>query len=1313
MQQKSPPASLRKIKSSRTGISSSGKKKQSGIFSYNEKFYEQVLESMKEGVSLSDESGIIVYTNSAEDKMFGYRRGELIGQHVTVQNKYNQDENQRIVGDIIKQLKIKGVWQGEFSNRKKNGKPFITAAKITALELNSKNYWLCVQEDITSDKQATDALMLAKAEAETERQRLRDLFMQAPAMIGIVRGPNHIYEFANSMYLDIVGKDQSIIGKPVREVFPELKNQGILEILDNVYQTGESFIGKEVLIKLDVSNTGKPQDLYFDFSYHASKNADGKIDGVLAHAVEVTSQVMARKKTEESEKHFRALIEHSADAIALTDAQGVVTYASSSVKKLLGYSSEEMEGKPGAIFMHPDDLEMTRLKLGGIMQKHGKALTVEHRAIHKDGSVIWLETTATNLFEEPSVGAVVTNFRDITERKLAEHKLSDTRNQLQAALAAGTIATWLWDIPRGVIMGDKNLAKFLGIKKSEAKNGLSTEAFIAAVHSEDRAYIHDYVSRVMESGENYEAEYRLVGKNGAVRWVIARGKVESDPKGNALRFQGVLMDITARKKVEERLRESEERAQAVFKEAATPMSVTTPDGRWLAFNRVYPSMFGYTAAQLKKLTFTDITHPDDRRIDAVNIKRLLSGELKEYKREKRYLHKDGSIVHAIVRATVVRDESGQPKYIIAVLQDITQRKLAEEMLRESEERFRASFEQAAVGMAHTGLDGKWLQVNQTLCSMLGYTKRQLLTKTFQDVTFPEDINRSNKILRQLLKGIAKTHSLEKRYVKKDGSVIWANLTLALVQDDAGNPKYFSSVIQDITQRKQMEESIQLSELRYRTMIEQSPLSTQILSPDGFTLKVNNAWEKLWGAKLEHLQGYNMLKDKQLVKLGIMPYIKQGFAGKPALVPAVRYEPSQTIPDASMVPFRWVRAFIYPVKDTKGTVREIVLIHEDITEEKKAQSALIESNERFRHLADSMPQIVWTARPDGFLDYYNKQWYEFTGFEEGYGDNSWQPILHPDDVRRCYDVWYDSVKTGKPYEIEYRFKDRFRPGKFRWFLGRALPIKDKDGTIVKWFGTCTDIEDVRRTLARKDELEKITTALTAQRAQLVLLNKAKDEFISVASHQLRTPATGVKQYLGMTLEGYAGKLTKQQRAFLTQAYESNERQINIVNDLLRVAKIDAGKVQLDKKKTNLVTMVESVIHEQKTKFKERHQKVLFTASQQKLYAEVDADKIRMVIENIIDNAGKYTHEKRTVRVSISKIKDNVCIAVQDEGVGVRKTDLMKIFNKFSRLDNPLSIKVGGTGLGLYWAKKITDLHGGIIEVDSVLNKGSVFTIKLPM
>ncbi|HVA10814.1 MAG TPA: PAS domain-containing sensor histidine kinase [Candidatus Dormibacteraeota bacterium] len=258
-----------------------------------------------------------------------------------------------------------------------------------------------------------------------------------------------------------------------------------------------------------------------------------------------------------------------------------------------------------------------------------------------------------------------------------------------------------------------------------------------------------------------------------------------------------------------------------------------------------------------------------------------------------------------------------------------------------------------------------------------------------------------------------------------------------------------------------------------------------------------------------------------------------------------------------------------------------------------------------------------------------------------------------------------------------------------------------------------MEDVTASSMLKIDLDETTANLIMQRDQLQALNEAKDEFISLASHQLRTPATAVKQYVGMLTHDYAGKVSEAQMSMLNIVYESNERQLEIIEDLLRVAKVDSGKIHLQKLPYDIVQQVELVIQAQAVLFKSRHQSVILNKPAKQIIAFVDQKLMLMVLENVLDNAGKYSGGGKQVTIDIEQ--NDVCttISIKDNGVGIRKSDRQKLFKKFSRIDNELSTSVRGTGLGLYWAKKILDLHDGSIEVTSVPNKGSTFIVKTPI
>ena len=225
--------------------------------------------------------------------------------------------------------------------------------------------------------------------------------------------------------------------------------------------------------------------------------------------------------------------------------------------------------------------------------------------------------------------------------------------------------------------------------------------------------------------------------------------------------------------------------------------------------------------------------------------------------------------------------------------------------------------------------------------------------------------------------------------------------------------------------------------------------------------------------------------------------------------------------------------------------------------------------------------------------------------------------------------------------------------------------------------------------------------------------AKDELLSLASHQLRTPATGVKQYVGMVLQGFAGRVPVAQRALLEKAYASNDRQLRIINEILHMAKIGAGRIVLAKQPTNINDLVTDVINEQRPDIEASRHSIAVKLSKQPLVLQVDVHMLRMAVENLLSNAIKYTLKGGHITVHTRADEDYAYISVSDTGIGIKAEDTDTIFQQFARLPNETSQQVSGTGIGLYLAKNLVQLHGGSVSVESRPGVGSTFLITLPL
>lgn len=367
-------------------------------------------------------------------------------------------------------------------------------------------------------------------------------------------------------------------------------------------------------------------------------------------------------------------------------------------------------------------------------------------------------------------------------------------------------------------------------------------------------------------------------------------------------------------------------------------------------------------------------------------------------------------------------------------------------------------------------------------------------------------------------------------------------------------------------------------------------------------------------------------------------------------------------------------------------------------------------EKYKLLVDSVQDYaIFLLDPDGYIQTWNKGAERNKGYkpEEIIGKHFSNFYMQKDkDAKKPERELEIARAVGRVEDEDWRVR---KDGSTFWANVIITALYDDDGDLVGFAKVTRDLTERK---SQEDNLRHTNELLQRQQNELKLLNNSKDEFISLASHQLRTPATGVKQYIGMLLEGMAGDLQADQLDLLTHAYESNERQLRIVSDLLKVAQVDAGKIKLRLAVTDISELIKNVISEQQDTYALLDQTISFIPPKKKILAEIDSNLMRMVLENIINNASKYSRQHTDATVTVRETKKYISIDIADQGVGVKPEDRHRLFEKFSRIDNPLSTLVGGSGLGLYWAKKIVDLHGGKITYASNADDGATFIVRLP-
>ena len=354
--------------------------------------------------------------------------------------------------------------------------------------------------------------------------------------------------------------------------------------------------------------------------------------------------------------------------------------------------------------------------------------------------------------------------------------------------------------------------------------------------------------------------------------------------------------------------------------------------------------------------------------------------------------------------------------------------------------------------------------------------------------------------------------------------------------------------------------------------------------------------------------------------------------------------------------------------------------EEIVEERTRD--LSTSREYFKFLADNIPVIIWTADPEGRLDYVNRRWYEYTGFDLAESKTKQTELVHPDDLETASASWRQALQFKRNYEQEFRFK-KASDGIYRWHFAKAIPFKDAHGNVTAWIGTNIDIDD------QKKELEK------------------KDEFIGVASHELKTPLTSLKGY--MQLMELQQNLPEEIKIYVLKATASVNKLQHLIDELLDASKIKAGKLKFNKIGLNLTDLINVCVENCKYMYPSYNIK---KELQENIIVNGNAERLEQVLMNLVNNAVKYSPEKKEIIVRAEKNNASAIVSVIDYGIGMSDSDQKLIFERFYRV-NGNEFSTPGLGMGLYISSDIISEHNGRLRVKSKLSEGSTFSFELPL
>ncbi|MGA2992091.1 MAG: PAS domain S-box protein, partial [Candidatus Korobacteraceae bacterium] len=697
----------------------------------------------------------------------------------------------------------------------------------------------------------------------------------------------------------------------------------------------------------------------------------------------------AEEVVRKQETYADELFEAAPEAACLVGPDTRVLRVNEQFTRMFGYDNQEAAGQHLADLTVPAGMTVD------------KRLDEEMPRVRKDGTRLYVSMVTTPV-KVNGQAALRVIYRDLAERKRAEQESKAAAERLKAILENAPIGIVVTDFKGRLLESNAAAHRLLGYTAGE----LGAMSFVQYTHPDDIQRNLELFQQLQDGKvQSYELEKRFIRKDGKVIW----GRAVASRLGGELSIS-MIEDITARKEMEQQLQATAQRLTAILNRAPIGIDLSDDEGRFLETNPAFERITGYSAGELKGMTFYDLTHPGERARNQEYMAELKAGKVQSYEMEKRYLRKDGKTIW--VRVVGSRVDAG---HTMGIVEDITERKEAAAQLQASAERLHAILERAPVGIAITDRKGRLVEFNAALLRMCGYSAEELKGTSFTRYTHPDDIAENLQLFNQAANGALPSVEIQKRFMRKDGQVIWVRVISSGLNKD-----FMIGIVEDVTARKQAEQQLRETAERLQAILENAPVGISIADPrDGRILESNAAYQRIVGYSAEELKGMTFKNythpDDLPHNLALLDAINTGKSQHYELEKRYLRKDGKTV---------WVRA-----RRSRLNGEHSIGIVEDITERKRVVEELRRSEARFRGLIESSIVGILVRSADGRVTYANDAFLAITGYtrEDVAAGMHWRDLSPPEYQARIDQNVEDIRRTGKyrPYEKEYLRKDGSR------------------------------------------------------------------------------------------------------------------------------------------------------------------------------------------------------------------------------------------------------------------------------------------------
>jgi PAS domain S-box-containing protein len=1253
----------------------------------SEQRYRALMDGASDAIFLSDIHGYGITANQQAEILLGYSREELKNLHMSL---IHPPESLESVREHFTQIvQNKSATNLETLVVRKDGSLIPVDITARIIELEGEQIVQAIFRDIRARKRIEEELSKSEAKFRRLVEGANDLIWSADQ--------DGVFTYLSPQFKDIFGWNPSEwIGKSMIGLVHPEDLPSLADYIQNA-KAGQK------------STKAEFRHLHQNGSYIWVKvnttsilNSEGSVVGYQG----ILTDISDRKKSEEalrvSEEMFRSAFNNTAIGMSLVSPEGRFIKVNAAICNFWGYSETELLQLSFQDITHPDDLansvEFARKLIADEIQTN----SFEKRYYTKQGKVVWGFVSISIVRDvQRNPLYLVAQIQDISDRKQTEIQLQNLSARLELAIQSAQMGIWEWDVIHNNLVWDARMCELYGIDPNEFSGA---EAWLNGMYPEDIPIALEDSRQALAGEKEYNSEFRVVLPDGSLRFLKAHAIVQRNEQNDPLRMIGVNYDITKRKQAEMKLRESELRFRRVFESSVVGMLFADFQGHIIEANDRFLEMIGYTREEL----LSDLIHWDDLTpVEHASNDLLAMEYLKKHgvinPWEKEYYRKDGSRVAVLIGAALLPDTEDQT---ICIVMDISDRKQAEKILAQYTSEVEDLYNNAPCGYHSLDPNGRYVRVNETELQWLGYQREEMigqpLIKFFTEESCQAFFRNYQVFLEQ---GTIK--NVEFDMICKDGTILPVMINATAVKDEHGNYLYGRTTMVDIRDLKQAELALKESQRFIQQIADASPNILYLYDiQEQRNVYTNREIFSILGYSPEEVQtmGVNFtleLLHPDDLQVALPNYYERIRAAKDGEIIDTEYRMRHANGE-----WRWLysRDSVFS-RDAEGKVKQTIGTAQDITDRKQLE----QSQNRLRAMLEAATDYILIADLSGKTIWINTALKKLRELRDDQVEQQIPIDYHPQWVVDLLEQQAVPTAIAKgSWMGETALLDT---------EDREIPVsqlliahKSPQGE-VEFFSTI--MRDMRVQKEYEQKLEKTN-------AELLRATQLKDEFLATMSHELRTPLNAI---LGMTeslQEKVFGSINEQQIQALQTVESSGNHLLELINDILDVAKIEAGQIELKYTPVVISDLCQSSLAFIRQQAIQKRIQIEVSIPPLSSKILVDERRIRQVLINLLNNAVKFTPQGGKVTLEVNTQEDQVSaeldawvqFSITDTGIGISPEKISKLFQPFVQIDSALNRKYTGTGLGLALAKRIVELHGGRIQLTSEVERGSCFDFVIP-